>query len=238
MQAVISFLAELAAQLSGVTSMIGALLAGLLAAGLWLLYWHHRRKKEGKPGVEATHLIIASLAAIIIFGAAALIGFVWYVKQQNASTADLQQQFSTLQKELDDYVRPRTLTDQQRDTIIRFLLDRKPPEAVHILFHYPDDEAQNYAAQLNFALIKADWKTTSHGAVPANLPTQDRTIIKVGITFFVEYTPTHRENSRALRLLEDAFREAGVQTRGMGSWTNPEGKEMKLYMCVGPRPRR
>ena len=168
---------------------------------------------------------------------ATLAGVVWQTTRGGSPPAELKSQVSQLQADFEKYVKPRRITEEQRETIVKFLLNRKPPETVHVRHHFPDDEAGSYAAQINHALVKADWKTTLYAAIPPNLPTEERTIIKTGVSFLVEYTPTQRENSRALRLLEDAFREAKVPTSGMGSWDNPEGKEMKLYMFIGPRPR-
>lgn len=211
----------------------------LCSIGVVATIWHLvnvRRRQRGKPVImfEPIHLIGVGLLV-------ALIGVGWQIWRgptTGSPSAELQSQISEIRADLDRYVKPRRITEEQHGTIVKFLLDRKPPETVHILHHSPDDEAASYAAQINHALIKADWKTTSYAGVPPNLPREDRTIIKTGIYFFVEYTPTQHENSRAIRLLEDAFREAKIQAGGMGSWTNSQGKEMKLYLCIGPRPRK
>jgi hypothetical protein len=62
-----NYIASWVSQLSGLNSPVGAVLAAFIAAGLWVLAWHRRRRKEGKAGVENWHLLLAGITGTWLF---------------------------------------------------------------------------------------------------------------------------------------------------------------------------
>jgi hypothetical protein len=81
MQGFFSFLLNTAIQISGFSNMIGALVMGALALIVGAVLWHRQRRKEGKSGVEPSHLIIGGLVAAFVSIGVVLYG---YVLQQGA----------------------------------------------------------------------------------------------------------------------------------------------------------
>lgn len=205
--------------------MIAAVCIAVLFGLLWLARWHWNRRKEGKPGVEPVQVIAAGFVIVAA-------GFVWQAFYPPVSRADME----ALQAGFDKFVKPRELSAEQAAIIVEYLLKRPPAEKIDIVFWHPDEEAQHYAAKLNMPFLKADWKPTLRAVMDGKLPNGN--VIKDGVTFFVEYAPNNRENSRILRVAEEAFQAAKVHFSGMNSWTNPEATETKVLICIGHRPRR
>ncbi len=74
---VVERIGETILALLGVPDMTGALIAGAILGSLWVISWHRRRLREGKPGVEPHHLVLYGLigAAVSIVLVAA--GVIW-----------------------------------------------------------------------------------------------------------------------------------------------------------------
>jgi hypothetical protein len=91
MPGLINFLINTATQISGVTSMFGALVMAIIAAALWAWSWHGRMRAEGKPGVEPLHLISWGLVGAFVSAGVALGGFIWQINrastQEQAATS-------------------------------------------------------------------------------------------------------------------------------------------------------
>jgi hypothetical protein len=74
------FLFNVAASISGVQNVIGALIVAIIAFGLFARRWHKRRLAEGKPGVQTWHWLIGGIAVtwigVTVLSASAVI-MVW-----------------------------------------------------------------------------------------------------------------------------------------------------------------
>jgi hypothetical protein len=85
-----NLLANMVPTLMGITSMSGAIMAGLLALALSAgIVWHRRQRREGKPGVEASYLIIGGLvgAALLLLLAAGAYTWQQYLAPTISPTA-------------------------------------------------------------------------------------------------------------------------------------------------------
>jgi hypothetical protein len=61
----------------GVTNMIGALIILLVALPLGCFVWHRQRIKNGKTGVESSHIISIGLVGMAIFSAVTAGAYMW-----------------------------------------------------------------------------------------------------------------------------------------------------------------
>jgi hypothetical protein len=75
-----NFFVNMATQIMGVTNMIGAFILAGLAALFGCIHLHRRRIKDGKTGVEPSHLMLFGLIGAVLSSSIALAGFIW---QQN-----------------------------------------------------------------------------------------------------------------------------------------------------------
>lgn len=74
------FLFNVAASISGVQNVIGALIVAIIAFGLFARRWHKRRLAEGKSGVQTWHWLIGGIAVTwigvtVLFAAAAIMAW-------------------------------------------------------------------------------------------------------------------------------------------------------------------
>jgi hypothetical protein len=82
------FLINLAAQFSGFTNWIAAVLLTILAVVIWTCNWHWRRMKDGKPGVQTWYLLIFGIAGTWVFMTLAMGTAIWALyRGQNLGSA-------------------------------------------------------------------------------------------------------------------------------------------------------
>jgi hypothetical protein len=85
-----NLLANVATQLVGVSNMIGALIFSAVSFFLLkCIFWHRRSVKEGRKGLEPSHLIIFGLIGVAICSTIAASGYIW---QQFSPIPPTQQQ--------------------------------------------------------------------------------------------------------------------------------------------------
>ena len=137
--------------------------------------------------------------------------------QNRASAAEAQAE------ELKRQHAPRTLTPQQKASLVTMLKILSPQELYFVCS--PDPESQQYFAQLANAFTSAGWKFVFH---PSNWGTV--VLYPAGLQVWVSDT---RSPPRGALVLQEAFKKIGVKLRMTQFLMVGEGK-FTLY--VGPKP--
>ncbi len=86
-----NFLINLAAQFSGYTSWIVAVLLIILAIPIATYHWHSRRITDGKPSLQTWHLLIISIAGTWVFMTLAMSVVIWALFKNQSLVGSIQQ---------------------------------------------------------------------------------------------------------------------------------------------------
>jgi len=74
-----NFLINAAATVTGFTNMTVAAVLAIVAVALWAFNWHWRQLKDGKPGVQSSHVLLVGLAGIWIAMTLAIGAAAWII---------------------------------------------------------------------------------------------------------------------------------------------------------------
>jgi hypothetical protein len=135
-----------------------------------------------------------------------------------------------MRNDLDEFVVPRNVTKKQAEQLKKSLSQHEA-HAVIVKVNPLDQEALQYAAQLEAALSRTDWSVTFSTA------SADPNTLTPGLEFAVALGNGSRPDPKhdPERILEEAFQSADITVNGSGG---AGGDEYKLFVLVGHRPLR
>jgi hypothetical protein len=140
----------------------------------------------------------------------------------------LSHEAQSLRSNLDLYVRPRTVTQEQISSMAAYL-SQYDPHDIQVIVHANDAEASNYMGQIAGGLIRGGWKIVSTGYIHEQM--------NQGISINTEQ-PGQPQNSDPKHptpelILQRALQQANIPVSGGGgSYNRPA---YSITIAIGPR---